>query len=358
MPRNRATAERLTPPEAPPKPSSGSVELEDTPEVLDEDVEDVETVIGQIDDAEATVTIKRRNPDDANEWDYLTRIPARQFSLEKIKAEFGGGEYRVTVADRRNRLVRGGPRIFRIDRSFRPLVVAAAPAVAPAAVASPEVAALRAELAAVRAKLDANTSTKEMFDMALRIATVMNGRAPAPGLGTSDVFRTATELIEFSKGLGGGGGGGGDGEGGAVRELVHAIVPILKDEAEKRLRRGKAPTAALPPGGTTVATTGTWTDYIRPYVPQLLGLAKENADPALYADVVYDLMERKMPAARLQEIAGAAQKDDFVDVVLAALPSQAGQYAPWFKELVTNLKQTLVAPPSPGDDDEDDEGGG
>jgi len=88
--------------------------------VDEEDAQDIEGVISQIDDDEATVTVKRRDPDDPSGWSYLTAMPARAFSLEKLKLEYGGGEYKAFTVDRQKRLIKGVPRLFRIDTIFKP----------------------------------------------------------------------------------------------------------------------------------------------------------------------------------------------------------------------------------------------
>src|SRR5258705_5746863 len=113
MSRKRATVQD-------PPPLELDDDPDDTPEVDEEDAQDIEGVISQIDDDEATVTVKRRDPDDPTGWSYLTAMPARAFSLEKIKLEYGGGEYKALTVDKRKRLIKGVPRLFRIDKAFKP----------------------------------------------------------------------------------------------------------------------------------------------------------------------------------------------------------------------------------------------
>jgi hypothetical protein len=364
MPRATGTREPppvLTPPEPPP-PS-----LEELAD--DEEYEDIESVIGQIGDDGATVTIRRRSTEDRTKWDYLTVLPAREFSLELIKREYGGGEYKAQTFDRNKRFVRGGTRLFNIDKMFKPTAAATPAAPLAAAAPSAEVQALTAKLDALAAAVAAQNSTKETLNMALQIATVMNGgRNGAPGMSPDTIFNTATRLIEFSRGLGGEHDGGGEHSNDddvyatAIKELVKPVAALLQTEIERR-RGTTPPPKQITAGGTPPAPGGgmanapQWAAALAPFVPQLLTLAKEQADPELYADVVYDLMTRKLTAAQLSAVEEAAKADDFVQTVLRVLPAPCKPYTEWFTALTANLKAAMTAPPNPGEDDNDDDDG-
>jgi hypothetical protein len=337
-----------------------------------EEQDDIEGVISQVADEAATVQVKRWNPapdDPARPWDYVTTVAAREFSVETIKREYGGGRYKAVTLDRSKKYVRGGTHIFNIDKMFKPQPSAPSPdASVPSVVVSPGVAALAAKVDNLAALLQAHNSTKETLDMALKIAAVMGGGA-ARGMAPDTLFTTATKLIEFSRGLAGdgvgGGGGGADNDDDlyatAVKELVKPIAALIQSEVEQRSRvrlLNPSRPAALPAGeAPNMAGMPPWVVQLRPFIPQLLTLARENADPELYADVVYDLMERKLPTAQLQAVEAAAADAAFVDTVLAALPLPCVPFKEWFRALASNLKAAMTAPPSPGGDDEEEEEG-
>jgi hypothetical protein len=338
-----------------------------------EEQDDIEGVISQVADEAATVQVKRWNPapdDPARPWDYVTTVAAREFSVETIKREYGGGRYKAVTLDRSKKYVRGGTHIFNIDKMFKPQLSAPPGGTPPepqARSSSPEVVALAAKVDNLVTLLQAHNSTKETLDMALKIAAVMGGGA-ARGMAPDTLFTTATKLIEFSRGLAGdgvgGGGGGADNDDDlyatAVKELVKPIAALIQSEVEQRSRvrlLNPSKPAALPAGEpVNMAGLPPWVVQLRPFIPQLLTLARENADPELYADVVYDLMERKLPTAQLQAVEAAAADAAFVDTVLAALPPPCVPFKEWFRALASNLKAAMTAPPSPGDDDEEEEG--
>lgn len=363
MPSPRSTASRLAPP---------ADDLPGLDEAEDEEQDDIEGVISQVADEAATVQIKRWNtaPDDpARPWDYVTTVAAREFSVEAIKREYGGGRYKAVTLDRSKKYVRGGTHIFNIDKMFKPQPKAdATPEGAPARAPSSEFAQLSAKVDQLAGLLVAQNSAKESLDMALKIAAVMRG-ASAPAMSPDTIFNTATRLVEFSRGLGGGEGGGGGGDNDedvyavAVRELVKPVAGLIQSEVERRTRLRVLNPAkpAAPAAGEVQDMAGlpAWVVQLRPYMPQLLSLARENADPELYADVVYDLLERKLPAAQLQAVEVAAADAGFVDTILSALPAPCKPFANWFRSLATGLKATLTAPPSPGEEEgEEEEAGG
>lgn len=359
MPGKRAGA---TPP---PNPLSlGGDEPPDlTEQIDDEDAQDIEGVISQIDDDEATVTVKRRDPDDPTGWSYLTAMPARAFSLEKIKLEYGGGEYKALTVDKRKRLIKGVPRLFRIDKAFKPRAPLPVANGAPAASVSPEVAALMAKVDQLAGLVAAQNSTKETLDYALRIAAVMGGGAAKAAMGPDTVFDIFEKGLDFAKRTSGGGDGDDD-DGGrsdgdpfdsALKELVRPVARLLETEVSRRARTPGAPPAQpprLPPGGgePMPATAPSWLLRLRPYVPQFVGLAREGADPTVYARVVVDLMDRKLSSAEMGGIEEAARGESFVADTMAALPPSCAPHTAWFQKLLEELKAELTAEVEDGEE--------
>lgn len=360
MPRERATTTKLVPPE-------GEQPVVVLDEADEEEQEDIEGVISQIADEAATVQIKRWNPapdDPGRPWDYITTVAAREFNLEAVKREYGGGRYKAVTLDRSKKYVKGGTHLFNIDKMFKPQLLAVAPPPeVTGRIAPPELAALTAKVDQLAALVQANSSTKETLDLALKIAAVMGGKAAA-GIGPDTVFNIFEKGLEFSRKLGGGDDSGDrdsddDVYATAIKELVRPVASLLQSEVERRakLRAPVGGRAALPPGGGSEVNAPPWVVQLRPFVPQLLTLARENADPELYADVVYDLMERKLPAAQLHIVEEAAQDAAFVDTVVTALPAPCAPFKEWFRSLAEHLKAAMTAPPLPGGDEDEDDAG-
>lgn len=96
-----------------------------------------------------------------------------------------------------------------------------------------------------------------------------------------------------------------------------------------------------------------WLAQLAPHLPNLLGLARDNADPGVYASVVVDNLERKLPVASLAAVETAAKDPGFVDTVIAALPPSCQPYREWFTALVRGVQTELNAPAEPAGDDDD-----
>ena len=172
-------------------------------------------------------------------------------------------------------------------------------------------------------------------------------------------------------------GGGGEGMAGAIIEGVRTLADLVKREGRGQLPEPAAgPGAGEPPapdaaaGGKPEAGAEApppeqagqeWLAALRPFLQELLELAADNADPALYADVYVDQLERKQPLvlefldAKLAGDPGAAAL--FQTEFFRAVP-EAAQLQPWFVELFTELRRALLerradlaaAPDEPGAD--------
>lgn len=91
------------------------------------------------------------------------------------------------------------------------------------------------------------------------------------------------------------------------------------------------------------ASAPPWLVRLKPFIPQFVALARDGANPTLYADVLVDVMDRKLTAAEVGAIEEEAKNPAFVDVVLAALPPSCAPYGEWFRALLTALQTRLTA---------------
>lgn len=176
-------------------------------------------------------------------------------------------------------------------------------------------------------------------------------------------LRELKELLELVKELtperGGGSGEGGEGIAGAIVEGVHTLAGLVR--RQEQLAPG-APPAAPGAGGepapdaagggkpgagaaAPAAVGEEWLAALQPYIPDLLELAADDADPALYADLYVDQLERKQPLvlefldAKLAGDSGGAAL--FEQQFMRGVPD-AGQYPDWFSELFKELRRALL----------------
>jgi hypothetical protein len=216
------------------------------------------------------------------------------------------------------------------------------------------VVALAAKVDALTSAVQAQNSSRETLDYALKIATVMSGGA-GKGLGADAVLGVLEKGLALRDRFAGSAEDRGDGdreERGdafdvALRELVKPVAKLLESEVERRAKAkpgaGDAQPARLPAGegDPMPATAPQWLVRIRPFIPQLVGLAREGADPELYARVVVDLMDRKLSAAEVGAIEEAAQQDGFVESLMAGLPPSTAPFTAWFQRLAVALRAEL-----------------
>ena len=77
---------------------------------------DVERVLAELGENASMVTVYRMDDHKPGKWDFVARVPAPEFTVEYIKEQFGGGEYRAIIVDATQGPL--NPAYFSIDRRF------------------------------------------------------------------------------------------------------------------------------------------------------------------------------------------------------------------------------------------------
>jgi hypothetical protein len=86
--------------------------------ILPEDLsDDVEKVLAELGETASAVIIWRMKDNKPGTWDYVTRVPASEFTVEYLKEQYGGGDYKIIIADAAQGAL--NPIFFSVDRRFR-----------------------------------------------------------------------------------------------------------------------------------------------------------------------------------------------------------------------------------------------
>lgn len=125
----------------------------------------------------------------------------------------------------------------------------------------------------------------------------------------------------------------------------------LDEQRAARIQAGPAAAAATPPAAAPVDVDGDPLALFLAQIPLparhfLLGCAKGDKDPSLYADLILD----QIPEEMYPEIPALLERPDVVDVFCKVVPAFAS-YRPWFEQLVGALRDAIAR------DDEESAGG-
>lgn len=217
---------------------------------------------------------------------------------------------------------------------------------------------------------------EDVFNKAIRIAELMKGESKG-GLSEEtlvSIFTRGMDTAEkINQRFSGRATGDGDGEGGGgdadpVMGVLNVFGPTVAKIMEKKLLEEPTARPALPPAAPAAAAPVTppptpapvaeapvgpvWLIHLKPYLKDLLALAKQDKDPDLYSEVLLD----RLPDNVYDELQEFAKRDDFVELVLTNLPAEFQPYPVYMKTFVGLVKEKITAPESPlaGEDEDDD----
>lgn len=270
---------------------------------------DVERVLGELGENASSVIVYRMKDAKPGEWDYVTRVPAPEFSTEYLKEQFGGGDYKIIIIDARHGAL--NPVFTSIDKRFvgklfatfpppltvnnadpfkeRLLEILLAKALTPPPPPPPPAPALDAktvlEIAALFRNDGGNITDQvaSLMTVATNLASAMN---PPDGLAS-----VATQFLP----------------------VLERIVPPRNAPPPRRLAAPNSPPPPVSPVATysrapdapssaPVATVqppahvaGTivpkWLAPFKSLASLLVSFADQEADPTVYADVAIDRMQ-------------------------------------------------------------------
>lgn len=290
------------------------------------------------------------------DYEYLNPIRLEDFAgIETVRQLFGGGKYYVRVAETdggrfvaapgiggRFEFIVGGPprhpdaqptgggvmevQLAELRASVQRLTEKLAerpnaPATDPGAIA--------AQMAAAFAGVQSAT---------LKAAGDMFGRNSAPRE-ASDPFSMIEAILALAERIGNKGGEGSD-------PLAMAVLQIGQ-RAFDNIEQARAEQRRLTDGGAA-ATNGGGSMNVRalaPMIKQLVGLAKGDKDPELYADVLLDqLSDYPAVLAELRNRTAPEQRAELQNAIAAAFPD-VRTYAGWFDNLWAHVWARFDEPP-------------
>jgi hypothetical protein len=352
-----------------PTPSESAPLTEETPQPDESLPEDVLEAIAELGGACSEISISRR--DARRKYAYLDRVPADEFSLDWLKDTYGGGEYLARFIDSAKQF--RGSKTFTIDGpSKQP----------PVAGADDRRSELREVLQSVRELVDSQREAQAKETTTLLSEMVKEARADAEearrenrellmklievrGKGRGDESRTLklydrmfevldrvaeskTEIMEENAHLRA---QLAEAPGGLIDPVTGRVMEKLLDAI--RPLRAVAPAPGVQSGaraepGTAEAESSaepapgrpTWTALFQHYIADMVKLAQDDRDPALYADLLVDQLPREAVSVLYTAISDHGGPDGFLEVLSRTWPAVA-QHREWFSEYLRALHEAL-----------------
>jgi hypothetical protein len=206
---------------------------------------------------------------------------------------------------------------------------------------------------------------RDPFELALKIMEVTHKASPAPPVAPAatlpDLFNLLQKGIEIGRQSAGEGGGDGDSFGSALKSLEPLIGAVAENLKSGGARRERPALASGPPDPAVSATPAPvampvpagppWAAAVRPHLSQLIGLAHAGTRPESWSQPILDML----PDDVFGELEAMAKRDDFADVVMAALP-ELSSVDKWARALLASMREDLIpeeATPAGGAADDD-----
>lgn len=300
---------------------------------------DIENVLSEIGESGGAVVLWREKDAQPGNYEYLVRQPAKGFTLEYVRENFGGGNYKGVPIDP----VHGAlnPVFFSIDRRWIGKAFSnAAPAVAGSSrddqfrdrmteilltslvaqrqqpPAAPQRDPLLEMLLTALVNRDngggsATEMVKTMMEAATTMAAAMN---PPEGMaGVLTGLLPAVDKLASAHVLG------------ARRAAVARVLPPSPATAPGNVSHPVATVpnpSAIQTSPATVAGTifPKWLEPFRSLAPRLVSLADKDANPELYADLVIDALMDDENESALRGAIDAMQAGTLLDDVCNAVP--------------------------------------
>lgn len=333
---------------------------------------------GQASNSKYLVRLYRVNPLTKND-DYLDPIPVEECSIDYVKQRYGGGEYKGRFVDAKTQKYIEGGGIWSFSIAGAARADANGTNGGGLTQADVALAEMKGTLAAMKDRpATAGDPAAMAISIATAMATVMTTAMAAMGKMVSaqpaapqgDLIGTIAGVLDLLDRRGGNGGGEGN-DSGLGLKMVDAMITGFR-EISAAQRAGGAPArrvvghidergatrtppaspAATPPTEPAPATapeatvklqqpeTGSVVDVtkLKPYITQLVDLAKKDRDPSLYAAVMLDGLDMKLPQviAFLEEQRTPEDRQRLQVNLLGAFPETA-PYAGWFDQFFTAL---------------------
>lgn len=264
---------------------------------------DVERVLAELGESASMVTIYRMDDAKPGKWDWLARYTAPEFSVERVKEQFGGGEYRAIIVDATQGPL--NPAYFSIDSRFTGKLFANTPALSSASHSDGFKDKLLEVLLLKALTPPPAPQPRDDLDMVLKIAQIFKSNDGGNvSEQVNNMIQTAVTLAQSMnppEGLAG--------LAGSFLPVINKLIPDTPAEpAPRRVLPARVPTATPsltvqqppapapapapnPPARVAGSIAPSWLAPFRSFAGALTMLADTGSDPTTYADVVLDYLQ-------------------------------------------------------------------
>ena len=297
--------------------------------------------LGQV-EGQASVTVQRKKRGGA--VGYCFRTDVESFSMEELKAEYGGGSYRLTVRDEDER------KVFEqsVDIVGKPKDPAVADASGPTGDSSmlSIIEGIRRDMERGFDRLRNPTPQAEAqnpLDTALAIAEFFQ-KAQAPymealaakkdkGADPAEYINLLLQGMELGKNL--------NPPADPLTAVAANVAGPLLSLLQGRVNQ-EAPAVNPNPAETVVPATDarrpTWDVFLSPWMPTLQGWAAKGKDPLMRAEFVAD----EIPEDALQLFGEQLERGDMFLAEFFTLHPETKPLEGWYREFWSGLKESIV----------------
>jgi hypothetical protein len=297
MPPRRTRVTGATPPDDDTQPAAVHQGI-----LTDDLAPDVERVLAELGENASTVTIYRMDDTKPGKWDFLARYTAPEFSIERVKEQFGGGEYRAIIVDATQGPLNAA--YFSIDSRFTGKLFANTPALHGAVASGDAFKDKLLEVLLLKALTPPPAPPpRDDLDMVLKVAQIFKGGDSGNvSEQVNNMIQTAVTLAQSMnppEGLAG--------LAGSFLPVINKLIPDTPAEpAARRVLPARVPTATPsltvqqppapapapnPPARVAGSIAPSWLAPFRSFAGALTMLADTGSDPTTYADVVLDYLQ-------------------------------------------------------------------
>ena len=307
---------------------------------------DVESILSQVGDNAKVVIIYRQNERSPGKYDYLARCEAGDFSLEHIKQEFGGGNYRGKIYGKDGLYIKHFS--FSIDARFKPAVKEEEQKINtqvpfPNSDLSEIKTLIQGQNEIMRLMIEQNKpSQSDPFQMMAQMATIFSTmNKPKEEVGFDQMFNVLKEGIKMGQVS-----EGGDSYLPVLEGLGKPLIELLTKQSEQAdtvlaktngavpLKTNPNPDTSQKKGSLQVNNIN---DYIKTYIPQLLKLAHDKKPASLYAELMID----QLPDKFIDDLGEFLHGENTFDKLLI-LNSDVKNHEVWFTSFIDFLRESLI----------------
>jgi len=315
---------------------------------------DLDTLLAEIGPQTKKVSLYRQDDKSPTKWHYLTKTDVSLFTMEAVKEEFGGGNYKARFIDERGVYITQF--LFSIDPRFRP-TLSSSPSLSSIPSGQTEGLGELKEILRQQTALIAELTKRKDVDplagmeklVAIISPLIKREDASIPA-SSSFGFKEAFDI--FKQGMDMGQMVNGDSYLPVVEKMGMPLLNMLGElvkngkGVQEKINKAiptKAPVSQETPSPAPQGQPTTLEGYLQFYIPQLIQLAKADKDPSLYADFVLD----QIPENFLDQLYQLLQQPNLIEQLVTLQP-EIKNHEQWFKDFIQRGVEAL----SPESDNE------